>query len=75
MMSIVAETCTQCGGRGEIPSGYTNQSCVKQKKIQYSRVSFCDGSFYDPCRVGSSTPDLWCNNVATQASFLYLVRF
>ena len=31
--------------------------------------------FYDPCRVGPSTPDLWCITVTTQASFLYLVRF
>ena len=31
--------------------------------------------FYDPCRVGLSTPDLWCITVATQASFLFLVRF
>jgi hypothetical protein len=23
---------------------------------KYSKVSFCDGSFYDPCRVGPSTP-------------------
>ena len=30
---------------------------------------------YDPCRVGPSTPDLWCITVATQASFLYLVSF
>ena len=46
----------------------------------YNKVSFCDGSFftkfnfYDPCRVGPNTPYLWCMNVATQASFLYLVR-
>ena len=31
--------------------------------------------FYDPCRVGPSTPNLWCTNVTTQASFLYLARF
>jgi len=45
--------------------------------LKYSRVSFCDGSFttihfYDPCRVWTSTPDLWCITVVTQASFLYL---
>jgi hypothetical protein len=28
--------------------------------------------FYDPCRVGPSTPDFWCIAVTTQASFLYL---
>ena len=31
--------------------------------------------FYDPCRVGPSTPELWLITFATQASFLYLVRF
>jgi len=31
--------------------------------------------FYDPCRVGPSTPNLWCISVATHASFLYLVCF
>jgi hypothetical protein len=31
--------------------------------------------FYDPCRVGPSTPALRCITVATQRSFLYLVRF
>ena len=30
--------------------------------------------FYDPCRVRPSTPKLWCLTVATQVSFLYLVR-
>ena len=30
---------------------------------------------YDPCRVGPSTSDLWRITVATQASFLYVVRF
>ena len=48
--------------------------------IQYSRVSFCDGSFmtfhfYNPSPVEPSPPDLWCITVATQASFLHLVRF
>jgi hypothetical protein len=31
--------------------------------------------FYDPLWAGSSTPELWCITVATQASFLYLVGF
>ena len=31
--------------------------------------------FYDPCRVGPSTSDMWCITVATQASFLYLENF
>ena len=38
-------------------------------------VSFTTIHFYDPCRVGPSTPDLWCITVAIQASFLYLIRF
>jgi len=45
------------------------------------RFPFYDGSvlrrftFYDPCPVGPSTLDLRCVTVATEASFLYLVRF
>jgi len=31
--------------------------------------------FYDLCPIGPSTPDLWRITVATEASFLYLVRF
>ena len=31
--------------------------------------------FYDPCRVGPSTPDMWCITAASQASVLYLVHF
>ena len=48
---------------------------------EYGRVALCNGSFYtmihfyNPCRVGLSTLDLWCITVATQASFVYLVRF
>jgi len=38
-------------------------------------VRFTTIHIYDPCPVGPSTPDLWCITVATQASFLYLVRF
>ena len=39
-------------------------------KTIYSRISFCDGSFttihfYDSCRVGPSTAELWCITVAT----------
>ena len=41
-------------------------------KYKYSRVSFCNSSFYDLCPVRPSTPDLWCITVMTQASFLYL---
>jgi len=41
----------------------------------FAAVRFATIHFYDPCRVGPSTPDLWCTTVATQASFLYSVRF
>jgi len=27
--------------------------------------------FYDPCRVGPSTPKLWCFTIATQVSFIW----
>ena len=39
---------------------------------RFATVRFTTIHFYDPCRVG---PSLWCITVATQASFLYLVRF
>jgi len=47
---------------------------------KYSRVSFCDGSFYDvsllrPLSSRTEHSRLWCVTVATQASLLYLVRF
>jgi hypothetical protein len=42
---------------------------------RFATVRFMTIQFYDPCRVGPSTPDLWCITVATQASFLYLVPF
>jgi hypothetical protein len=47
---------------------YTVGSC-------FVSVRFTTIHFYDPCQVGPSTPDLRCIAVATQASFLYLVRF
>jgi len=42
---------------------------------RFATVRFMTIHFYDSCRVGPSTPDLWCITVATQASFLYLVSF
>jgi len=42
---------------------------------RFATVCFTTIHFYDPCLVGPSTPDLWCVTVATQASFLCLVRF
>jgi len=42
---------------------------------RFATVRFTTIHICDPCRVGPSTPDLWCITVATQASFHYLVRF
>jgi len=41
----------------------------------FTIVRFTTIHFYDPRRVGPSTPDFWRITVATQASFLYLLRF
>jgi len=41
---------------------------------RFATVRFRTIHFYDTCPVGPSIPDLWCVTVATQASFLYLVR-
>ena len=48
-----------------------NQSNHYVKKQSTVRSRFTTIHFYDPCRVGPRTPDLWCITVATQASFLY----
>ena len=42
---------------------------------RFATVCFRTIHFYDTCRVGPSTPDLWCITVTTQGSFLYLVSF
>jgi len=44
-------------------------------RSRFATVHFTTIHFSDPCPVGPSTPDLWCMTVATQVSFLYLVRF
>ena len=41
----------------------------------FATVRFTTINFYNPCRVGPSTPKLWCITVATQASFLYALLF
>ena len=41
----------------------------------FATVRFTTIHFYDRCPVGPSTPDLWRITVATQAYFLYVVRF
>ena len=78
------------GYRGQVPHRNANFRQIKFYIYIYiyiyihthtqHRVSICDGSFttirfYDACRVGPSTPDVWCITVANLASFLYLVRF
>jgi hypothetical protein len=35
---------------------------------RFATVCLMTIHFYDPCRAGPSTPDLWCITVATQAS-------
>ena len=55
---------------------HTHTQTHSQTSIKYSRVSFYNGLFYDPCQVGTrSTLNMWCITVGTQASFLYLVCF
>jgi len=44
-------------------------------RSHFATVRFKTIHIYDPCPVGPSTPNLWCITVATQPSFLYLVRF
>jgi len=68
------------------------EKCVVENSVYYSTihgaeistvgslftaVRFTTIHFYDPCRVGPTTPDLWCITVpvAPQAVFLCLVRF
>ena len=53
-------------------SFYTKQNTVESR---FATVRFLTIHFYDPRQAGPSTPDLRCITVATQASFLYLVRF
>ena len=59
---------------------YWAQHCVTRVNTstlgsRFATVRFTTIHFYDPCLVAPSTPDLWCITVATQASFLYLLRF
>jgi hypothetical protein len=59
---------------------YRAQQCVTRVNTstlgcRFAKVRFTAIHYYDPCRVGPSTLNLWCITVATQASFLYLVRF
>jgi len=53
------------------------ESCGPKNTVgsHFAMIHFGTIHFYDPCRVGPSTPDLWCITAATQGSFLYLVRF
>ena len=42
---------------------------------RFAMVRFMTIHFYDPCPVGTSTPNVRCITVTTQASFVYFVRF
>ena len=56
-------------------SAHINSLFQSTAGSRFATARFTTIHFYDPCRVGPSNPDLWCITVATQASFLYLVRF
>jgi hypothetical protein len=49
--------------------------CIYTLGSRFATVRFTTIHLYDPCPVGPSTPHLWPITVATQASFLYSVRF
>ena len=53
-----------------VPCGY-----LYTVRSRFATVRFRTIYFYDPCRDGPSTPDLWSVTVATQRFFLYFVRF
>jgi hypothetical protein len=76
-------TATRTNGRGMIRClkkkflpEKTNTTVKDTANIVGSRFATVRSKthFYDPCPVGPSTPDVCCITVATQASFLYLVR-
>ena len=54
---------------------HTHTHKHKYSRVSFAAVRFTTIHFYDSCGVGRSTLDLWCITVATQASFLYLLRF
>jgi len=53
-----------------VPGGKEIIVCSRFATFRFKTIHF-----YDPCQVGPSTPDLWCITVATQVSFLCLVRY
>jgi len=68
---------TVCSGRGfkrVLAALYNNLHGDGTVGSRFATVLFTTIHFYVPCSVGPSTPDLWCNTIATQASFLYSVR-
>ena len=77
--STINLTCTGLGSDPSHRSGRpaTNHPSHGKVCMALSTVGsrFTTIHINDPCRIGPSTPDLWCFTVATQASFLYLVRF
>jgi hypothetical protein len=57
-----------------IPTKIYRALHINTERSRFATVRFTVIHFYNPCPVEPSTPDLWCITVATQASFLYLVR-
>ena len=51
-----------------------NHKYVTLKCLVLRRFVFTTIHFYDTCRDGPSSPDLWFITVETQASSLYLLR-
>jgi len=63
------------GGRRQRKTSVSSDTWQSTVGSSLATVRLTTIHFYDPCPVGPSTPDLWHITVATQASFLYLVRF
>ena len=72
--TIIAETdrALPICGASLWRSGDTAPNTVGSR---FTTVRFTTIHFYDHCRDGLSTPDLWCITVATQATFIYSVHF
>jgi len=69
----VAVLCCSTMGQSKCPTHL--QMKTHTVGSRFMTVHFMTIHFYDPCRVGPSTPNLWFITVATEESFLYLVCF
>ena len=54
---------------------YTNSQFILQQGLVLRRFALRRFTFTTLVQSDRALPDLWCVTVATQASFLYLVRF